>query len=100
MATVGLAFCRVDSVQGGVSAIVSQTDVESEAITSSATSTTSTNAADDGKRVARVAVTGGDVWVTFGSAPTAASGTTFLMTDGSVEYFAISKSDKLAVIDA
>jgi hypothetical protein len=46
-------------------------------------------------------VTGGNVWVKFGSDPTAAAGDQWLILDGQTREFAVdAEGQKLAVIDA
>jgi hypothetical protein len=98
MATVNVSFVRPHILNGAV--VAASGDAESEAITSSGTSQATTIAADNQKVVARIAVSGGAVWVKFGSAPTAASADKFLVPDGAVEYFSVFTGDKVAVIDA
>jgi hypothetical protein len=98
MATVNVSFVRPHILNGAV--VAASGDVESESITSSGSSQATDIAADNQKVVARIAVSGGAVWVTFASAPTAAAETTFLLPDGVVEYFSVNTGDKVAVIDA
>lgn len=98
MATVNVSFVRTHNLGGAVVAVSS--DAESEVITSSASSQATTIAADNQKVLARIAVSGGNVWIKFGSNPTAASEDVFLLLDGTVEYFSVLEGDKVAVIDA
>lgn len=71
MATVNIAFVRPHILNGAV--VAASGDVESESITSSGTSQATDIAADNQKVLARIAVSGGSVWVTFAAAPTAAT---------------------------
>ena len=99
MATVGIAVVSADKRSGGPVSEVSP--VVSESITSSGTSTQTTITASKGDYV-RVTSSGGAVWATFGTNPTASAGTSYLITDGMTEHFYNSTADalKVAVINA
>lgn len=71
-----------------------------EEITSSATSASSSNASPSGTGFCVITVSGGDVWVKFGSAPTAAAGSDWLILEGQTRDFKVAKGTKVAVIDA
>lgn len=68
-------------------------------MTSSGTSAATTIASDNGSYICRIATTG-NIWVKFGTSPTAEAGGDFLMTEGSYEYFNVPAGYKVAVIDA
>lgn len=96
MATVGVTL----SARGARDVPVLKTDPRiSEAFTSSGTSQPSTGAATQ-YEYWRIAVSGGAVWVAFGSAPVAAAGDHYLLPDGAVETFEATEGDKVAIIDA
>lgn len=101
MATVNIAFLPLYNL-GNVSMTANvSSGVESEVITSSATSQVTTIVADeDSRNVCRIVVTGGDVWVKVGPDPEAAAAQDILLLDGTTEYFSVTTGDKVAVIDA
>lgn len=97
MATLNVVFShaveRIAQVIGGI-------PTNATSITTSAASQTSTNAAGN-EDVCQLTVTGGNVWVKFGAAPTAAAGSDFLLTDGQTREFGhLPAGTKVAVINA
>jgi hypothetical protein len=77
--------------------------VSSETITSSGSSQATTIAATSlsGNDVFwSVTTSGADVWVTFGTTPTAAAGTTWLLVDGQTLWVRATAGYKCAVINA
>ncbi|KAA3504602.1 hypothetical protein DXM27_05150 [Rhizobium rhizogenes] len=105
MATVGIAVSAVSNkASSGLNAVMPVPDANaaaSAAVTSSASSqTASVTAPSDGKQYYWIiTASGGNVWVTFGSNPTAVAGTTYLIVDGTTRDFAASAAQKCAVID-
>ena len=99
MATVSITGTDVDH-RTGVPIEIAEPRV-SESITSSASSQQSTNTFLAGEHVT-VTASGGAVWVAFGANPTAAAGTTHLVTDGQTRAFFNRTTDqaKVAIIDA
>lgn len=78
-----------------------------ETLTSSGTAQTGTIVASPqtvgnaSTRLWEVTSSGGDVFVAFGTAPTAASGTGFLVVAGSTRYFSVTNAgEKISVKDA
>jgi hypothetical protein len=97
MATLGIAICNV------VNQVPESRELAAERIPTSASSQQSTIQAASTHKPNQfwvLAVTGGNVWVKFGSNPTAAAGSGFLITDGQVREFKTQPSDKVAVINA
>lgn len=82
--------------------VPNSTPTTAETITTSGASQQSSNsvqAADDNEYWV-ISVSGGDVWVKFGSSPTAAAGDEWLINDGQTREFKALAGDKMAVIDA
>lgn len=106
MATVGIALSAVsNTASSGLNAVMPVADANaaaSAAVTSSGTSQSpSVTTPSDGKQYYWIiTASGGNVWVTFGSNPTAVAGTTYLIVDGTTRDFAASAGQKCAVIDA
>lgn len=72
-----------------------------QVFTTSGTSQATTLAAKQGDSVVTVTVTGGNVYIKTGTAPTAvADATSILILDGTTRDFGINLGDKLAVINA
>jgi len=85
--------------KGSDDAPVMRTSVESsEVVTSSAVSAQSVGVAGENTFWEIACAT--NLWVTFGTNPTAAAGTTFLVFGGSPRQFQARKGDKVAVVDA
>jgi hypothetical protein len=72
---------------------------QSEVITSSGVSQTSSNTATKNDDCVEVSVTGGSVWITL-DGTTPASGTGFLLPDGTTRHFDSSFGTQVKVIDA
>lgn len=72
---------------------------QSEAITSSASSQTSSNTGGTNDDCVEVATSGGAVWVTI-DGTTAAAGTGFLLPDGTTRHFDAGSGTQVKVIDA
>lgn len=100
MATVSISFHPYSILREESAAISAGTGVTGEAITTGGTSSVSTNSCPTNNQVVRLAVTGGDVWVSIGEDPEAAEGQDFLLIGGTTEYFYVGFGDKVAVIDA
>lgn len=101
VAFAGVTFSPFSKLAGGgASVLVDNEDVIDEYMTGvPGSSVASTIAANDATQVCRIAVHGANVWVTIGSAPTAAVGTKFLILDGTVEYFAVNVGDHVAIFE-
>lgn len=98
MATVAITFGGADS-RGGAPVAVAEPRA-SEAETSSGTSVATAAASEAGEYIG-ITATGGAVWATIAASPTAATGTTYLIPDGSTQFFYDAKGgNKVAVIDA
>lgn len=99
MAQVSLAFCPVSKITG-VAALPVGKDVQSELITTTpGVANQSTLQATTNLNVVRIAVTGGNVWVSVGGLG-ASEGTNFLMIDGTTEYFSTSPGDNVWVFES
>lgn len=97
MATVAVAFART---MDGPSPVIACIPNAVQSITSGASSTASTITAGNDVQC-QITVTGGNVWVKFGAAPTAAAGSDYLILDGQTREFGmIAPGHKVAVIDA
>lgn len=99
MATVAITIGGVDTRTGaGVPYAVPDS---AEALTSSGTSQTASISGDRGSYFS-ITSSGGAIWATFGTSPTAAAGTTHLIPDGGTAYFFNANTDGLqvAIIDA
>ena len=97
MATLNIVFARaVERTAVVIAGIPSR----AEAITTSATSQASTNAAGN-EDCCQLTCTGGNVWIKFGAAPTAAAGSDYLLLDGQTREFGhLPALTKVAVINA
>jgi hypothetical protein len=106
MATVAVTLTSVSNKAGsGLNAVMPVADAaatDSGSITSSASSqqVTSVVCPNDGQQHYWVITATGNVWVTFGSNPTAAAGTTWLIAAGTTRDFAAAPGQMAAVIDA
>ncbi|MGO4316707.1 hypothetical protein [Agrobacterium sp. MCAB5] len=105
MATVGIALSAISNkASSGLNAVMPVADANATAsatVTSSASSQSpSVTVPSDGKQYYwSITASGNNVWVTFGSSPTAVAGTTWLIVDGTTCDFAASAGQKCAVID-
>jgi hypothetical protein len=106
MATTQFAFCRVGLMQYGNVTPVAITGygVSSESVSVTGSNQTTTATAPETKTgggypFCRVS-TDTAVYVAFGSAPNALTGTTtrFMLPAGAVDYFAVTPGDKAAVV--
>jgi len=103
MATVHTTIEAVNgtSALGGVMPVAQSIETLAETLTSSATSAAGTIEAPGKNLFWSVTVSGGDIWVKFGTDPTAASGSGYLMTDGQTRDFAVTLvGEKIAIKDA
>lgn len=99
-AFVGLTFSSSSKLDETASILVDDAQTQSQYITGVVnTAVLSSITAADSTQVCRVCVKGADVWVSIGSAPVAAVGTKFLVLAGTVEYFALNKSDKVSIFE-
>lgn len=97
MATVAVAFTLA---MDGPAPVVAAVPGSVQSITSSGTSAASTITAGNDE-ICQITATGGNVWVKFGSAPTAAAGSDYLILDGQTREFGfVPPGAKVAVIDA
>lgn len=105
MATVAVTLTRVsNNARSGLNAVMPSPDAASYASASVTSSGTSQQAAvtspDDAKGMFWIiTASGNDVWVTFGTNPTAAAGTSYLVVSGTTRDFAASANQKCAIID-
>lgn len=97
MATVNIMYFRPAIIKDSAAAIGAQIATP-EVFTSSGTSQ-STTATSDGKAVARVVASGGNIWIAIGTAPTAVTNTGILILDGVPEYFRLEAGQKIALIN-
>jgi len=105
MATIGITISKIKigNVTNAKLPVLDSSATHAEAITSSASSQTSTNSVPSdnaGEYVWRITASGGAVWVTFAASPTAVAGTSWLIPDGSTQDFGATAGDKVAVINA
>jgi len=98
MATVNVTYFRPSILQGATAVYSVNSDATNEVITSSATSQ-ATTATATGKNYARVVTTGGNVWLAFGTSPTAVTNTGRLLVDGVPEVYYLDDGWKVAVIN-
>lgn len=97
MATINIVFARAVE---RTAQIIAGIPSKAEAITTSGTSQASTNAAGN-EDCCQLTVTGGNVWIKFGAAPTAAAGSDYLIIDGQTREFGhLPAGTKVAVINA
>lgn len=103
MATFSATLTRVrnGASSGGTMPVArSIADATATAITTSSTSQQADITGGDGQYWV-LTVTGGDVWVLFGTNPTAVASSGYLMTSGSTREFGVTAtSEKVAVINA
>ena len=98
MAIVNIKFFR-PVIVGGVTAVLGVDTKPPESFTSSGTSQVTTSAAPGEDTYVRIAVTGGDVWITTGVSPTAITMTGTLILDGLPEVFKLQQGHKVALIN-
>ena len=99
-AFVGVTFSHSSKLDETAAILVDNAETQSQYITGiPGTSVASTITSTGSTQVCRVAVQGVDVWVTLGVAPVATVGGKFLVLAGTVEYFAVNKNDKIAVLE-
>lgn len=98
MATVGITYFRAYPVEEST-AVIEVSDMVSEVKTSSASSQATTATATLGRNYVRVSASGGNIYVAFGTSPTAVTGTGFLILDGTSEVFHLLDDYKVAIID-
>ena len=98
MATVNVTYFKPAVLQGATAVYSVNSDATNEVITSSATSQ-STTATATGKNYVRVVTTGGNVWLAFGTNPTAVTNTGRLLVDGVPEVYYLDDAWKVAVIN-
>ena len=97
MATLNVVFARAVE---RTAQIIAGIPSKAESITTSGTSQASTNAAGN-EDCCQLTVTGGNVWVKFAAAPTAAAGSDYLLIDGQTREFGhLPALTKVAVINA
>lgn len=97
MATLNVVFARAVE---RTAQIIAGIPSKAEAITTSGTSQASVNAAGN-EDCAQLTVTGGNVWVKFAAAPTAAAGSDYLLIDGQTREFGhLPAGTKVAAVDA
>lgn len=96
MATTHFAFC---SVNADMPQSPNASGMSAEVTTPTGTSAATTAAARADQGVCRV-TTDTQVYVTFGSSPTATAATGFMCPAGSVSLFRVKSGDKAAVITA
>lgn len=95
MASIGVALVyRGENFSSVVSSVI-----EAEVVNSSAVSAQSTIVADGGNQFWEIS-SPVDVWVRFGSNPTAAAGDDLRIWAGTTRHFQAKDGDKVAVIDA
>lgn len=98
MATAQIAF--TDAVHVGGSSVLSKDPRAVETITTSASSQATTATALAGE-LASITVSGGAIFVKVAAAPTAASGSGYLIPDGGrLDLGSLAAGDKVAVINA
>jgi len=101
MATVGFAIVAVDSpVPAAVPESAESINTAASSPTGSEQTSISVSATTARNLYWVVTADGGDVWVKFGSSPTAAAGDDWLVIDGTTRYFKASAGQKGAAIDA
>ena len=97
MATVGVTFFRASTIEESAACIEAQ-DMVSQVITSSGTSQASTATATASRNYVRIG-TSANVYLAFGTAPTAVTATGYLLLAGTSEVFRVPDGWKVAVID-
>ncbi len=106
MATVNIVLSRMWGVSmcGTNLPVIDGNAKSAQSLTSSGTSQASTPVSADPQRgaynIMRITSSGGNVWAKFGSSPTAAAGSDWLLVDGVSYDFVVRPGDKVAIIDA
>lgn len=98
MATVGVTFFRTSIIEESAACIEAQ-DMVSQVFTSSASSQATTATATASRNFVRVGASGGNVYLAFGTAPTAVTATGYLLLAGTSEVFHLPDGYKVAIID-
>ena len=98
MATVNIKFFKPALLQGAAALMSTNSSTIDETLTSSPVSQSTTNSAT-GTNYARVVASGGNVWLKFGTNPTAVTGTGHLLIEGIPEFFYVENGFKVAVVD-
>lgn len=98
MAKVGVTF---GSVMDGIAPVYAGRVNASENFTSSGSSQSTTYTVTQPDEVARIATSGGPIWVRAGASPTAAAGDDYLVPDGgTLDLGRLTIGWKVAFIDA
>lgn len=106
MATVSVVLTSVSNkASSGLNAVMPSADAAATGSATIASSGASQQVSSvvcptDGRQHYWFITALGNVWVTFGTSPTAAAGTTHLVTAGSTRDFAATAGQMAAVIDA
>ena len=98
MATVNVNFFRPAVIQE-TTAVIGVSDNVNEVFTSSGTSQATTATATADRNYVRVVASGGNVFLAFGTSPTAVTATGHLLIDGVPEVFFLENGFKVALID-
>jgi hypothetical protein len=98
MATVNTMYFKPSTIEGAA-AVIDPVDAVTQTITSSASTQSTTGTATVGRNFVRVAASGGNVYLAFGTSPTAVTATGFLLLDGTSEVFHLADGWKVALID-
>jgi hypothetical protein len=99
-AFAGVTFSHSSKLDETAAILVDNVELQSQLMTGVLTTNVqSTITAIDSTQVCRVTVYGANVWVKVGNNPVAAAGTGFLVLAGTTEYFALNKSDKVAIFE-
>lgn len=105
MATVAVALTSVSNkASSGLNAVMPSADAEPTLSTFVASSASSAQASitcpDDGRQHYWIITALGNVWVAFGTNPTAVAGTHYLVPAGATRDWAAKPGQKCAVVDA
>lgn len=98
MATVNIKFFRPAVIQGATAVMSTNASTIDETISSTSSSQSTTNTSS-GVNYVRVVSTGGNVWLKFGTSPTAVTGAGHLLIDGIPEFFYVEDGFKVAVVN-
>jgi hypothetical protein len=98
MATVNITYFKPAVIQE-TAAIIDPVDAVPQSITSSGTSQSTTGTATAGRNYVKVSSSGGDVYLAFGTNPTAVTAVGFVILSGSSEIFHLQDGWKVAVIN-
>lgn len=98
MATVSVTYFRPNLIRGG-GAIIDTLDYVAEVITSSATSQSTTATSTLGRSDIRIVASGSNVYLAFGTAPVAVTGTGIMLVDGAEVVFSLPTGFKVAVVN-